>query len=120
MPDEPKGSERRRHIRRPFACAVSCLPTAGDGAGQWWDAAVTDISKGGVRFYSDRWFEPQDILRIRLGREGDGTAIVVIVRVVRVHSCPDYKWLVGCQFAPDLCDEELQAILEKKQETHAT
>jgi PilZ domain len=118
MHDDPKGSERRRHVRRPFACAVSCLPTEGEGAGQWWDAAVTDISRGGVRVLSDRWFESRDILRIRLGRDGDSTAIVVIVRVVRVHSCPDGKWLIGCQFAPELCEEELQAILDKKQEIH--
>src|SRR5947209_13341551 len=104
MPADPRQAERRKHARRPFACAVSCLPSEGDGAGTWWDAAVTDISRGGLRIHSDRWFEPRDILRVRLGLGGDGTAIVVIVRVARVHSCPDAKWLLGCEFVPELCE----------------
>ena len=74
---------------------------------------MTDISLGGARIRGDRWFEPKDILRLRLGGESEPEPVVVIVRVARVHACPDGTWLVGCRFVPELSEDELAEILAK-------
>lgn len=119
MPSDSKVIERRRHPRRPFACAVSCLPTEGEGAGTWWDAMVLDISRGGLQIVSGRWFEPRDILKVRLGGDEGKTAVVVIVRVIRVSAAADGQWLLGCQMLPELGDEEFKKVLAKKKDTGA-
>lgn len=116
MPSDPKAIERRRHPRLPFACIVSCLPTEGEGAGVWWDALVTDISRGGMQILSGRWFEPRDILKVRLGGDEGKTAVVVIVRVLRVSAAPEGKWQLGCQTLPELGPDELKRVMSKKKD----
>jgi hypothetical protein len=108
-----KPTDQRKHSRRPLTCAVACLPSEGDGAGFWWEGVVVDISRGGLSVISERWFEEKDILKLRLGGpEADG-GVLAIVRVMRAIARPSGTWLLGCQFVPELSEDELEQLLNK-------
>jgi hypothetical protein len=113
MQHDAKPSERRKHHRRPLTCAVSCLPGSGDGVGCWWEGVVVDVSRGGLSIISERWFEEKEILKLKLGGVGEATAVTAIVRIVRARARPSGNWLLGCQFVPELSEEELELLVHR-------
>jgi hypothetical protein len=114
MPSESQPSERRKHLRRPRPCTVSCLSDQGDDAGQWQAALIVDVSPGGVGILSDRWFGPNAVLKLRFGSDGEErTALMTHVHVVRIQARLDGKWLLGCRFAAALGDKEYGAVLDR-------
>jgi hypothetical protein len=114
MPREPQPSERRKHLRRPRPCAVACLSTEGAEAGQWRAAQVVDVSPGGVGILSEHWFAENAVLKLRFGEGGDEeTAVMAIVRIVRVQARPEGRWHLGCRFAPELGTKEYGAVLDR-------
>jgi hypothetical protein len=113
MPQDPGPPDRRQHLRRPRPCAIACLATDGDDAGQWRDAQVVDVSPGGVGVLSGRRFESGAALKLRFDNGSGDTAMMSVVRVVRVQARPGGKWHLGCRFAPVLGDKEFGDVLKR-------
>ena len=75
-----------------------------------WGAKVQDISRGGVGLLLCYPFKPGTFLAVDLGL-GQAVSRSVLVRVVHATDQADGTWLVGCQFANALSEEELAALL---------
>ncbi len=74
-----------------------------------WGAKIQDISRGGLRLLLCFPFKPGAFLAVdvHLGQAGSRT---LLVRVVRAADQADGTWLVGCEFAAPLSEQELTAL----------
>ncbi len=101
--------ERRTWAR--FSCAIetTCQP-ANAAEGERLRARVQDISLGGASLIVGRAFEPGELLSLELphGSDGAGRVVTVLACVVRADVRAAGEWLLGCNFASELSDEDLQ------------
>lgn len=107
MPTEPQ-HERRAWVRYSCDVATYCLPSVG-GDEVRWESWIRDISRGGMQLVVDRRFESGTILRIEVVGNEDLPSL--LVRVIHVRSQPGGRWSLGCRFARELADKELEAFL---------
>jgi hypothetical protein len=78
----------------------------------WSPALVLDVSAGGIALHVNEIVDLQAMLRLEL-RGGDWqSATVLLASVVRITELTDGGWLLGCSFARELQEDEVQAILE--------
>src|SRR5262245_56852938 len=62
--------ERRRQPRRFRAATIAYVPSAGNGADQWWGRFVGRQSRLAVPVsWASIWFAEQNVLKLRFGRE---------------------------------------------------
>jgi hypothetical protein len=108
---EPAGSERRAYIRFPCDLGTSCCASAGDDRTRW-TARMQDISRGGARVIVDRRFEPGTILNIQVeGAEREELPPVLLARVVHVSAQSGGFWALGCRFARELNEKDLDVLV---------
>lgn len=100
--------ERRSHGRFPCGLAVSCRAVAG---GKAWSGWASDVSNGGMCLRAERRFEQGTLLRIQIRPGADADTALPLARVVHVRATGDGKWVIGCQFARTLGQEDLAALL---------
>lgn len=85
------------HIQRKFdRVEVSISGTASLPSGGQHEVKIQNLGMGGLMFYSDRPYQPEDMLRIQLPILGDCFTVEAEVRHVREE--PD-GFLVGVEFA---------------------
>lgn len=108
---EGSGADRRAWIRFPCDLGSSCRPSIG-GDDMSWAARILDISQGGIRLLVERRFESRTILNIELEGENDEGPSSLLVRVVHVSAESGGQWTLGCRFARDLTDKELEELLK--------
>lgn len=112
---KPTGSERRASVRYPcseesFSADNSCRPITAH-RNESWSATVRDLSTGGVGIVVNRRFEPGTLLSIELQDAEQTVNRILLVRVVRVLSEDDGRWLLGCAFTAKLTEGELLALM---------
>jgi hypothetical protein len=107
---EPTGDERRGAIRYPCHLDSTCLPLGGQGQ-KPWAAAIRDISVNGLGLVLERRFEPGTVLVLQWQRPGEDVPRNLMARVVRTQSQESARWVLGCQLARSLGDEEVRALL---------
>jgi serine/threonine protein kinase len=102
--------ERRASVRYVSRLKGSCRALASER--KWrWNAAVRDVSCGGLGLLLNRRFEPGTVLRVKLANPCSPRHRVYLVRVVRVQAHSSKTWIVGCVFPRPLSEEEVQTLL---------
>lgn len=75
-----------------------------------WAACILDISQGGIRLIVARRFEPRTILNIEIDGAVEEAPTLLMARVVHV-TAESGRWNLGCRFARELSEKELEALL---------
>ena len=102
-------ADRRATPRHPCGPQVLCQLTT-DLGGEPWFAWVRDVSTQGIGLVVDRRFAPGTPMLVELQTD-DGLTCTVTARVVRASAEGDAEWLIGCTFAHELDDAELDRLL---------
>jgi hypothetical protein len=105
------GAEEERRIWERFPCSIAttCQP-ANKPAAARLAATVQDISRGGASIAIGEAFEPGELLSMELpsSAEGPASTVTVLACVVRAEARATGEWLLGCTFAAELSDDDLQ------------
>jgi hypothetical protein len=108
------GAERRTAVRYPSDLQTTCQPImARDGSG--WSAQVRNISTGGLGLVLARRFERGTLLVMDLDSTTQTASRTLIARVVHSTPLDDGNWLLGCAFANELEDEDLQPFCARRE-----
>jgi hypothetical protein len=101
----------RRWVR--FPCNVETVCRAGDAApGERVPARIVSISAGGMALLLPCEFRTGTLLKLDLERTAARSAGPLLLRAVRAAARAAGNWLLGCEFADPLHDEELKALAE--------
>jgi hypothetical protein len=104
---EPKtGEERRIWVRHTSTLNTTYQP-AHDPDAERLSVRVRDVSRGGISLAVDRSFEPGELLSIELPIPPGRPSSRVLACVVRCQ-CRGGEWVLGCTFAAQLHDQDLQ------------
>jgi hypothetical protein len=99
--------ERRVWIRYP--CQLDTTSQAAqDPEAPPLFVRVRNISRGGISLAVEREFEPGELLSIELPTSPGTPASTVLACVVRSQAQADGTWILGCTFAAQLQDQDLQ------------
>jgi hypothetical protein len=110
--------ERRAWVRYASDLEASCRPT-GAMKDSGWPAKVLNVSAGGLALLLRHRFRSETPLVIEVRRPADGEPYQLTVRVVHsraVLADGSYGWLIGCEFAQPLNEDELHALLGDRRE----
>jgi hypothetical protein len=102
-------TERRATVRRPATLLGSLHPVAPKG-GPCWEAAIRDVSAGGISLLVSQHFEPGTLLAVEPQSPPDEAPTFLLVRVVRVVAQADGVWLLGGKLVRELCESEVAAL----------
>lgn len=106
-----KTAERRAWVRLPSRATAYCQPSGtGNDLGGWWVGGVRDISPGGVGLVLKERFEPGTMLSIELQSTRAHCCHLLLARVVNARHQAGLGWVVGCEFAVPLSEEELRDL----------
>ena len=104
-------AERRAWVRYPTDLPGSCQPLGQRRDDNlWWSAQVRDLSAGGIGLVVSRRFEVGTILSVELPSTTQGPSVSVLARVVRCAALADGRWLIGCEFASPLSEDDVRAL----------
>jgi hypothetical protein len=101
------GEERRIWARHSVSLATTYQP-AHDPAAERMSVRVHDVSRGGISLVVDQAFEPGELLSVELPTSPGAPTATVLACVVRSRCRPDGAWVLGCTFAAQLQDQDLQ------------
>jgi hypothetical protein len=102
-------AERRAAVRYPSQCATACHPVPeGDAL---CSARVVDISTTGIGLLVDRFVEPETLLGVDMQCDEPALTYTLLVEVRHVTQRADGEWLLGCSFARELSQQEVQTLL---------
>jgi serine/threonine protein kinase len=102
--------ERRAVIRYPCRLQSLCLTTRDRGQ-KPWQAEVTNISAKGLGLVIGRRFERGTLLDLAWSQVHQDVAGSMMARVMRAQAHDPGYWLLGCELAHHLGDQEIQALL---------
>jgi hypothetical protein len=102
--------ERRAAVRYPSAWQSSCC-SIGESTNTEWPARIKDISTTGIGLYTNRPFEPGTRLGIELQSPDEELAYTLMTHVMHASLREGDGWLIGCAFARELSEHELQRLL---------
>ncbi len=106
----PAAPDCRRWTR--FACNVeTACYTSETAPGERRSGRILNISAGGVGLLLRCQFSAGTLLHFELPPEMNLAQSQVLVRVVRVVEQSDGNWLLGCEFADQLTDDEIRSVL---------
>jgi hypothetical protein len=100
--------ERRAAVRHLSTWQSSCVEEATPAE---WPARVKDISTTGIGLYTERPFEPGTRLGVELQSPDKTLAYTLMTHVMHASLREDEGWLIGCEFARELSEHELQRLL---------
>ena len=109
--DQPTqaGEERRVWVRYPASAETVCEPVAaGDRKGLL--ARVQNISRGGINLLLDRGLQTGSLLCVELPGPSAHASYTVLAYVIHARSRPGGQWALGCAFARELSDLDLEAF----------
>jgi hypothetical protein len=93
--------------------SIQCQPVASRGDNDiMWPATVRDLSAETIQLVLQRRFEPRTGLSLFLPDPGSDSSYNVFVRVVRVESLDQGRWLLDCAFLTPLTEERLDTLLK--------
>jgi hypothetical protein len=74
------------------------------------DAAVVDLSVGGVGLILDNYVEPGTLVRIELGDGGKDICVDLVAEISHATHLEDGRWRCGCEWIRPLTEEELLVL----------
>jgi c-di-GMP-binding flagellar brake protein YcgR len=101
--------ERRVWVRYDADVNVQYESAAVGDSGRL-DARIRDISRGGIKLIVRRPFAAGDMLSVDLPAADGQPAITVLACVIHAKELTGGEWSLGCNFARQLDDEDLQAF----------
>jgi c-di-GMP-binding flagellar brake protein YcgR len=106
---KPDGEDRRVWVRHSCSLETSLAQANGTDS-ERVAARVENISRGGVRLVAQDAFEPGDLLSIELPPSSANSGSTVLACVVHAQARGNSQWALGCSFASELTDEDLQSF----------
>src|SRR5262245_13853546 len=104
--------DRRTWDRLPSE-RETIIRTHADGAVSL-TARILDVSRGGIRMIVTQPLNPGDMIHVELPSLKGEPVTSVLACAVHVQHQPPTSWLVGCNFATELSDADLQALGAKR------
>ena len=103
-----------RVFEQPSRCLeIQCQPVASRGDNDiMWPATVRELYADTIQLVLQRRFEPRTGLSLFLPDPGSDSSYNVFVRVGRVESLDQGRWLLDCAFLTPLTEERLETLLE--------
>jgi hypothetical protein len=93
--------------------SIQCQPVASRGDNDiMWPATVRHLSAETIQLVLQRRFEPRTGLSLFLPDPGSDSSYNVFVRVGRVESLDQGRWLLDCAFLTPLTEERLEILLD--------
>lgn len=102
--EERRGSRRFR-VQRPILYELA----GGSGPGAL-TAHMRNISVGGINLLVEQNYRPGDLLSIHLPASADEAPTTVLACVVHVTPLDGDCWALGCTFARELSEQDLQSF----------
>jgi hypothetical protein len=112
-------AERRVWLRFAANLNVRCEPV-GEQAESGVYAVIGNLSRGGIQIIASRRFEPGSILSVELPASNGQPALAALACVVRAQPHGESDWAMGCRFASELNDEQLQMFGAARERPPAT
>ena len=110
VPAKRVPSNRRAAVR--YQCGPATPGRVMVVGGQEWQRAwVLDLSLGGVGLLLGRPLDMGLTLVVVLKSTADKKTYELPARVCHASRQPDGDWIIGCEFATKLTDDELDALL---------
>jgi hypothetical protein len=106
---QPAPDERRVWLRYPADLETTVLP-AGGGDPVRLTGRLRNISLGGVSLGVDQPFEPGDLLSVELPGATEQSRCTALACVVHASEGAEGGWILGCTFARELGEEDLEAF----------
>ncbi len=111
-----KGSERRKSVR--YACSLptfcevmTSIHPGTDGPTEAWPVTVQDLSVAGIRFTTNRRFEPHTTVTLQLQSPDRTFLKSAEMKVVHVGRTRGKLWLIGGSFVEPLTKEEVRKLV---------
>jgi hypothetical protein len=108
----PAEGERRRAHRHPIVLAIDCVVDAEEH--RW--ALVRDVSAWGVGLIVGCHLEPGSEVRLKLATGPGRVARWLRARVIHSSPRPQGNFLLSCELADRLSQEELEYLLRSEWE----
>jgi hypothetical protein len=105
----PPEEDRRVWVRFPSGLETA-LHQARLPDGPRLAARVRDVSRGGIHLVLDRPFEAGELLSVELPAAEGQPPSTVLACVVRAAEADGGAWSVGCTFAAELAEADLEAF----------
>jgi hypothetical protein len=100
--------EHRVWVRYPCDLETTVQTASNGQEGKRLASRVKDISRGGISLRVPEHHAVGALLSVELPGAGGGVASTVLAYVVRVTPQPEGGWVLGCTFAIELNDADLQ------------
>jgi hypothetical protein len=100
----------RRWVRFPCNVETACY-VLDSAPGEQSPARIVNISAGGMGLLLPCEFPAGTLLRLDLDGTAAHAAGEVLLRVIRVAGRDDGDWFMGCEFADQIGQEELERLL---------
>jgi serine/threonine protein kinase len=110
IPVGPAASREQRASRRHSSGLGASVRLLGEQDQVFWRAVARDISNHGIGLVSDREFPRGTILVVQLTSPPDRQSRPMYVRVVRAVPQAGGRWLLGCTFARQVSDGEIDTL----------
>jgi c-di-GMP-binding flagellar brake protein YcgR len=111
-PDAPVLVEDERRVWLRFPSGAETTYQSVD-ARENLQATIRNVSRGGMALLVDRCFEPGSLLTVELPANQPSLGLAVLACVVHATEESSGRWVVGCTFAREIGDEDLQALAAK-------
>lgn len=108
MATEASVRDRRKHERHACEISMACHPLT--SRTQSWSGKIVDVSRGGVKLIVERRFERGAVLTIEVKGQSDEAPSSLLARVLHVGTHVSGRWVLGCQFTPELDESEVLAL----------
>lgn len=110
-PVRPQRPDTRAWVRLACVLEARC-EEAGDNRSAPWRGQVLDLSPSGLGLAASRAVETGSHLTITLQGTAGAAARRLFVRVAHVKQQDAKTWLLGCEFAQQLSEDDLTALAE--------
>lgn len=101
-------TERRVWVRYPCRVATSCQPDHAQPDTIQLSAKVQDVSRGGINLLVDRRLEAGRQLLVELPDTKLLPSAIVMANLVRATPTNAGEWVLGCTFASELTQDDLE------------
>jgi len=109
-PETTLVEDRRAAVR--YSCELGSLcQEVKDTVEEQWPARIKDISTTGIAVIVNRSFRPGTQLGIELQSEDESIRYTLMTQIVRTDEQGSDFWLLGCEFARPLSEDEVQRLL---------
>jgi PilZ domain len=109
---DTSGAERRVWVRSLSDVETNCKLADAPATGRML-ARIRNISRGGAKLLVPQPLPPGALLSIEMPGAGPGDEYFVLACVIHSAAQPNAEWALGCTFARELSEEEVQSLISR-------